>query len=237
MSPPKILIVEDELIIAEDISMKLQSLGYEVLECCVDYEEAIACLQEETPDLALLDINLNEELSGIDIARFIRKKYNIPIVFITSNTDPATIEEVSQVKPNGFLVKPFKKEELYALVEVALSSLPEKAAPISSKSFSDTLFIKESHQYTRVRYEEILYLKADGNYTTVHTEKGKHMVRGKLKEVLERLPESFLRLHKSHVVNLLKVQAVQPAFVLIGEVSIPVGKAYRSDLFDKMTFL
>ena len=141
MSAVKILIVEDELIIAEDMAMKLENMGYTVLGTAMDYDEAMELLAAETPDIALLDINLGDNKSGIDVAAHIRKNLNLPIVFITSNTHPDVVAVVATLKPNGYLVKPYKKEELFASIEVALANYLSSDQQAVKEAFKDTLFI------------------------------------------------------------------------------------------------
>lgn len=237
MAAVTILIVEDELIIAEDMAMKLATMGYSVAGTAMDFEEAIELLADATPDIALLDINLGENKSGIDVAKHIRQNYNIPIVFITSNTHPAIIQEVAEYKPNGYLVKPYKKEELFASIEVALSNFLSADEQAVKEAFKDTLFIKDQHIYLKLKHSDIQWLKAEGNYTMIHTAKKKHLVRGKLKELQAMLPATFFRLHKSYVVNLRMVEAVQPTAVTVADEEVPLGKMYREELMGLLNTL
>lgn len=237
MEAVRILIVEDELIIAEDMADKLKSMGYDVVGTALDFDEATELLQAYKPDIALLDINLGEEKSGIDVARHIRQQYNIPIVFITSNTRPDVVQQVSELKANGYLVKPYKKEELFTSVEVALSNFISTEQAAVKEVFKDTLFIKEQHTYLKLRHSDIAWFKAEGNYTTIFTTKRKHLVRGKLKDLQAMLPPFFFRLHKSYMVNLHFVEAVQPTCVLVNDDEVPLGKMYREQLMSQLNTL
>ena len=104
----QIVIVEDELIIAEDVSNMLTRKGYEVMGIAMDYDEAIAILKVNKPDLILLDINLNSKKDGIDLANTINEFYGIPFIFTTSYSDSATLERAKKSNPINYLVKPFK---------------------------------------------------------------------------------------------------------------------------------
>lgn len=115
----KILIVEDEMIIAEDISLTLQKLGYEVLDVVPTGEKACNRIAENLPDLVLMDIKLRGKIDGIETARRIIKQYDIPIVYLTANADIATYEEAKLTAPYGYLIKPFKERELHAAIEMA----------------------------------------------------------------------------------------------------------------------
>ena len=104
-----ILIVEDNVLIADDMQMILEDMGYNVLANVTSYEKAVEVLKNESIDLALLDIQLATEKSGIDIGRYIRENLDIPFVFVTSNSDVETVNNAKNVKPNGYLVKPFQE--------------------------------------------------------------------------------------------------------------------------------
>jgi two-component SAPR family response regulator len=122
----KVLIVEDELIIAQDMIDILEKMNYDVMENAMDAEETFEILSRDTPDLILLDINLSGSRDGIEIAKEINEKYKIPFIFTTSYTDIATLERAKQVNPLNYLIKPFKPEQLYTAIEIAMNNL-EKA--------------------------------------------------------------------------------------------------------------
>ncbi len=134
----RILIIEDELIIAEDMQNMLTKMEYEVVGNAMDYDEAIAFLDNEKPDLILLDVNLNGEKDGIEIAEEINKKYHIPFIFTTSYSDSATLERAKKTNPINYLVKPFKKEQLFTSIEIALHKMQnEKEAEASAELEKD----------------------------------------------------------------------------------------------------
>ena len=135
MSSIKIIIVEDELIIAEDMKEMLLNMQYEVIGIANGCDEAEQILSRDIPDIALIDINLRGDEDGISLAMSIRKRYDIPIIFITSFSDKATVERAKQVKPNGYIVKPFEKEDLYTTIEIALDNvIQDNSAPTLSRT-------------------------------------------------------------------------------------------------------
>jgi PAS domain S-box-containing protein len=115
----KILIVEDEFIIAEDIRTSLQSIGHHVIAICSNGEEAYQKAFILKPDLLLLDVILEGEISGIDLAIKIREDFMIPIIYITAHSDVKTLEKAAQTMPYGYLLKPFEEEELYVALKIA----------------------------------------------------------------------------------------------------------------------
>jgi two-component system response regulator LytT len=112
MSKGRILVVEDELIIADNLCFTLEAFGYEVGEPAASYYEAIDMIEEQVPHLAILDVQLASKKSGIDLAKVILDKYDFPFIFLTSNGDKMTFDEAKQFEPSAYLVKPYGKEEL-----------------------------------------------------------------------------------------------------------------------------
>lgn len=121
MSSTKILIVEDEAIVAEDIASRLKKMGYVVADIAASGEEAIAAATTTKPDLVLMDIILQGEVDGIEAAQHIRTKQGTPIVYLTANADENTLQQVKVTGPFGYILKPFKEKELRATIEIALS--------------------------------------------------------------------------------------------------------------------
>lgn len=237
----KILVVEDELIIAEDISNMLHKMGYAVTGSAMDADEADEMLNKEIPDLVLLDINLGGKRDGITLAAGINTKYQLPIIFITSYTDASTIERAKKVNPANFLVKPFKQEQLHTAIEIALHNSTAKpmntitAEPEEDLIIKDALFIKDKYSYTKVNLADILWIKADGNYLELHLAEKKELIRSTLSAFLDRLNrENFFRTHKSYAVNLRHLTRLEPAKIYIGNTEIPVTKLYADELIKRL---
>ncbi|MDH3349054.1 MAG: response regulator [Desulfobulbaceae bacterium] len=116
----RILVVEDEGIIALDIQSRLQRLGYDVPEIAVSGEAAVEMSRKLQPDLILMDITLGGKIDGVEAAIIIKKSLNVPIVFLTANADDATFERAKSVAPHGYVLKPFEERELHIAIDVAL---------------------------------------------------------------------------------------------------------------------
>lgn len=116
---PNILIVEDEPLIAEDLADLCRANRYDVCGTAFNAAAAWTLIEQHRPTLVLLDINLQEALSGIDIALQLKKKYRTPFLFITSYSDRNTLEQASQAAPLGFIVKPFTPNQLFSTIEIA----------------------------------------------------------------------------------------------------------------------
>jgi PAS domain S-box-containing protein len=120
MSKAGILIVEDSFIVAFHLQKTLESEGYHVLGIESSGEAALALVEKQRPGLVLMDIMLNGTLDGIETARTIKSKYNLPVIFITALTDKETIQRAKITEPYGYLTKPFEDREIFTVVEMAL---------------------------------------------------------------------------------------------------------------------
>ncbi|MBK8955056.1 MAG: response regulator transcription factor [Saprospiraceae bacterium] len=126
----RVLIVEDEPLIAENIAMYLNNHDYEVAGIAYDYEDGIMKLENDKPDIVLLDINLDGELDGIDLGKYIHEKIMIPFVFLSSYSDKSTLERAKQVQPSGYLVKPFHEKSLLTTLEISLNNFALHSNPM-----------------------------------------------------------------------------------------------------------
>ncbi|MBK6275892.1 MAG: response regulator [Saprospirales bacterium] len=122
----KILIVEDEPLIAEDIAEILQKNEFVVTNIAYSKEFALSELSTNLPDMALLDINLNNKMDGIEIAQIIQANYQIPFIFITSYSDKNTLEKAKLTEPSGYIVKPFNEASLCSSIEIAYYNHTQK---------------------------------------------------------------------------------------------------------------
>lgn len=120
MTNVRVLIVEDEPLIAEDISDFLEEIEYTCAGIAYDSETALDMLINRHPDIVLLDITLEGMMTGIDIAHIINKKYDLPFVFLTSHSDKATLDNAKKTLPYGYIVKPFNEKDLVSTLEMAL---------------------------------------------------------------------------------------------------------------------
>ncbi len=228
MNEIRIGIVEDEMIITDVLAITLRKLGYNVSFTALNYTTAIKMIDTERPDIALLDINLGGQKDGIDVARYIREKYAMRIIFLTANSDVATIQRAKEVKPNAYLVKPFSKDHLYAAIEIAVASQPEAV------SSSESILVKDGYHYVKVFLNEIKFISSDQNYVTLHLQEAKRvMVRSTLSDMHDRLNnQAFIKVNRGHVININYVTKIEKDNAFIDEKSFVVNKAQRDALVD-----
>ena len=120
--PRYALIVDDEVIIAEDLRRRLQKLGYGILGPAVTAEQAIACARERRPALLLMDVRLQGPVDGVDTAALLIKELDLPVLFVTGCSDEATMARIAQLPSAATLVKPFDDRELKLAVDLAHGS-------------------------------------------------------------------------------------------------------------------
>lgn len=241
MSTVKILVVEDEVVIADNICTILERLGYEVLEPAINYSTAIERIEEEQPDIALLDIQLAGSKDGIDLAWRIKEEYDFPFIFLTSNADPRTVERAKDLNPPAYLVKPFSKDDLYTSIELALHNFSSGSTKESDQVGQDNLimkeafFIKDKNLYVKVLFSDILYMKSEHVYVELYTKSGKkHLIRSTMQDFVEDLPQNYFRVHRSYTVNLDYLEAINTRFVIIASKEIPIGKSYQEALIKQL---
>lgn len=233
MEKIKILVVEDEILIADNICDTLNDLGYITFEPAINYTEALIALEHNKPDIVILDINLSGSKTGLDVAKVINNKHQIPFIFLTSNSDAATVSDVKKVRPSAFLIKPFTKEELYSAVEIALynTSLKQKFSDSDKPVVNKGIFIKEKDTYIKVFFNEIVFIKSDHVYVELNLLGKKAMViRSGLVQILEKLPNTFIRVHRGYIINTLFLEKVTTNSLVVSNTSIPIGGKYKNNL-------
>lgn len=118
----RILVVDDEVIIADDLCSALDKLGYEALEPALSYKQAIEVLNSESVDLVILDINLGGRKTGMDVAEYIQEQLDIPFIYLSSHTDTKTLELAKNTMPYAYLVKPYSAADVMTAIEIAFNN-------------------------------------------------------------------------------------------------------------------
>jgi len=245
--PIQILVVEDNLVARDNIERMLSKMTYDLIDFAVDYESAVAILDSKVIHLVLMDIVLATHKTGIELGAFIRKTHHIPFIFITSNSDRATVSKAKRVHPNGYLVKPFESQDLFTAIEIALfnfqyekphNQLSAQKVQINSypdNILTDSIFIKKQHIFYRISFNDIQYIKVDNVYLEVFTSDNTFLVRSTLKDYLAKLPSDiFYRAHKSYVVNLNYIQAINIKDIVVSKRTIPISKDFKDFLIKAM---
>jgi two-component system response regulator LytT len=232
MNELKVLVVEDEMVIAMDLCDKLEELGYQVLDPVSSVAEALACLENETPDIA---IQLEGKKTGIDLGRILREQNKIPFIYLTSNTDQRTVEDAKVTLPYAFLRKPFQLDDLHNAIEIAVYSFQSQKADVGPRPKSvirDTIFVKTKNHFEKIALKDIVYLKADHVYVEVYTADDKRfLLRDTLSDFLETLPSHYVRVHRSYGANIDHIKTVDNhELTMTNKERVPISKTYKEGL-------
>ncbi len=239
----KILIVEDEMIIGANISLQLSKLGYEVNGLVPRGEEALIHIKENRPDIVLMDIQLKGKLDGIETVQHMQAEYDIPIIYLTANTDDEHFKRAKTTNPYAFISKPFKKLDLQHAIELTIDRIMKANgkdlniddACTSPYVLSDSIFVRRNDRMVKILIKNIYYFEADRNYCKIYAKDRECLLVMTLKEIDEKLPkENFLRIHRSYIVNLSHINEVAGTHVVILKKAIPLSKTSRSILLNRL---
>ncbi|HWR94029.1 MAG TPA: response regulator [Flavobacterium sp.] len=234
-----ILIIEDEMIIAANISLQLTNLGYKVNGILSKAEEVLPHLSDHIPDIILMDINLKGNLDGIEIAHLIQKEFKIPIIYLTANSDEANFNRAKETNPYAFISKPFKKLDLQRAIELTLIRFQEEKLKEKNLGFtieepyilSDCIFVRSHDKMVKVCINNILYIEAERNYCKIHCKDKEHLLVTTLKYLEEKLTSNVLmRIHRSFIVNLQHIDEIATNHVVIGKKAIPLSVELKKEL-------
>ncbi len=224
-----ILIVEDNLLIAETIRETLINAGYENVRIVVSVEEAVLEIKNSKPGLVLTDIELGKGKNGIDLGNLLNTTYFLPFIYITSHSSPEILSRAKHTHPNAYIVKPFKSADLLVAIEFALFNAVHKGETIKE---DEALVVKEGRAIVKINYSDIVWLESSGNYTIINLSNFKRrVIRDGLTEFENQLnPAYFIRIHKSFLVNKSFVTEVRAAKLFIKEHEFPIGRTYQTDV-------
>lgn len=237
----KILIVEDEILVATDIQESLESLGYTVQGIADTGLKAIEAVQKELPDLILMDINLKGEMTGIDAAKLITKDNDVPIIYLTANTDLDTVNKAKVALPYGYIIKPFNDKDLQTNIEIAIFKFAnDLKLKMESEQFN-TFFDLKDHGKSqiivhadkgleKVNINDVYFIEKDHNQTIIHLFEDEVVTKRTFSEITGLFPKKyFIQVSKYFVINALKVFAVKyPEVIMADKMTvISVDEEYR----------
>ncbi len=136
MNTSNIIVVEDEILVADELKLRIENFGHSVPHVFAYGEKTIEAIKECKPDLVIMDIMLKGKIDGIQTAEIIRNEFDIPVVYITALSDKKTLDRAKVTEPYGYIIKPFNEKDLYNTIEMALyKNKMEKKVKSSEKKF------------------------------------------------------------------------------------------------------
>lgn len=223
----KVLICEDELIIAEFIKDTCKELGFNVCGIAKNRSDALKLLENESPDLVLLDINLDERMSGVKIGEYISRNGKQPFIYMTAFSDVSTLDAAIQTKPQAYLIKPVDKPTLIANLQLALYKHSARA----KKADHFVEMPTESGPVT-VNTSRLVFVAACGNYCEFSDDQHEvQLLRISMMQVEEHLAQTHIRIHKSYIINPdFLVRASSLKVFIAGNRQLPIGRKFKDNL-------
>ena len=240
----KVLVMEDEFIVAEEISEILKQKNYEVIGTVADGKGALELVHKHKPDVVLLDINIKGDQDGIEVGSKIREQNDqVAIIYLTAFDDEDHIKRAKETGPSAYIVKPFDERNLLIAIDVAFSNLQKRESGIDHPNDSpfillDRIYIKERDKYVKLMIRDILYLEAVGSYCEIVTIEKKFTFSVNLKHLSAKFShELLIRIHRSFIVNIDKIDSIQGNQVFIGGKGINIGNSYRESFSKKFKLI
>ena len=241
MSTIKILAVEDDPIYAESLEMIVAELGYDLVKITDNAVDTIAAVKTFRPDLILMDIEISDSVTGIELAARIRNMSAAPVIFVSSHKDRETLQRAKLTSPDAYIIKPYTKESLEVAIELALIRLDKFDSPEQEQEPSkDGFYIKDNGSLYKINPLDILYIEADEKYCTIHAKQKRHTINIRLKELFERLSATdFVQTHRSFIVRkdaIEKINITDQTLVIAGK-EIPIGKTFKEVVLGKINYI
>lgn len=248
MSKINVLVVEDESIVSKDIQHSLKKLGYNIVGASATGEKAIELAVSENPDVILMDIMLKGEMNGIEAADAIKKKFSVPIIFLTAYADELTLSKAKITQPYGYILKPFKEIDLHTTIEMAIYKHGKEQELVKERDllFSivenkeetrDFIFVKSNNKLVKLKTSDIYYIEALKDYVVIHTQDRRYTIHSTMKYIEAKMGnEEFLRVHRSYIIRLDKIATIENPNLTLENVEkiIPIGGSYREALTKKI---
>jgi DNA-binding LytR/AlgR family response regulator len=231
----RIYIVEDIAISRMSLENMLLTNNYELSGSAAKAEVAWEELQDSKTDLLLLDINLAGEKNGVWLAQKVRQYLNMPIVYLTAYGDQKTLKDVLDTKPNGYLMKPYQEPTLLTTITIALTNFLENkrdTVNIDNAIITDDfIFIKDRLMKIKLNIKNIEFVKSDGNYLEIRLEHKTHVVRNKLSDFKQHLPDDlFFQSHQRYLINISKIDTIGKDYIQINQHDIPISNKYKKTI-------
>lgn len=225
----KLAICEDDAIINNLIVDYLEEMNHEVIASEHSEAEFMKSINEQRPDLVILDINLgNEGMEGVRIGKILQD-LDIPFIYVTAYSGPTVLKEAITAEPLWYLVKPFTQAQLSAQVTLALANADSRKNKIQ---------IHSGNHYMAIDLKELSYIESSRNYLIFHhnsSQKEPVKVRRTLKEVLDELPSYFLQIHRSFIVNKQQIESIEKDVCFLKDKSeIPVSGNFKMEVLSRL---
>ena len=223
----KVLIIEDEWLVAEHLRKLITNAGYEVVGLAHDEKRAYEMLLEKKTDLVMLDIRLNGIDAGLALGAFIHRNLDVPFIYLTAFSDFETMHAAIECEPSAYLVKPFQQAELFAAIALAVINHNKKKQTNENKDKQYIMSFDVNRSKIEVNLYQLMYVEAEKNYCKLVFIREEFLIRESMTNMEARLPDFFLRIHKSYIVNRLFIENLQNEQLTVANKQLPIGRNYE----------
>jgi DNA-binding LytR/AlgR family response regulator len=210
-------------------------------------EAALPFIVTESPDIILVDINLVGKMDGIELVSHLKDKIQLPVVYITANSDTATYERARKTNPHAFLVKPFTHANLLAAMDLALYHFSTESTPTLierhvANEYPDgqfmvnqCLFVRTNGKYKKVCGSDLLFVEAAGSYVHIQTRTERHTLSQNLTHFQKKTPlPNLVRIHRSYIVNVDHVDSFEESYVFIQNHKLPLSDNFKTEFLARV---
>ena len=235
----KILIVEDNVFAAENLKEDLVETGYQVTGIASNRSEVLAALAKEQPDLIIMDIELDNGESGVEIVKELNKSHVLPVLFLTGRTDQSTVKSAIRTNPATYLVKPYNIDELLINIDLALRKRqPAEEERPSDKIITDAIFIPHEQMHHKIKKDDIYAVEADGSYVQIHTVKKTWYLSSNLKNFIQQFSDPrFIRVSRKNLVNTSHITKINGNTLYVGPLEITISQEQRQHILNQFPIL
>lgn len=216
MSKPTAVIIEDEFFAANHISSLIKDQGFHVKGIYHSGEEFLDTTDWNF-DLAIVDIFLSKSMSGLELASHLNQHFK-PFIFLTANQDGKTLKEAARLNPKSYITKPFKENDVIACLQMIQHELAPK------------IEVRGKSGIEEISADNILFIKGDGAYIDINTTEGVVIQRKLLKDIEMELPDNFIRIHRSYLVNKHYIEEKGATHILLKGEKLPISRSYREEI-------
>ncbi len=247
MEQISVLLVDDEALWLESLSEDLEGFGFAIAGTASTFDEALAVMSTVPFDIALVDINIQGQESGIELGKRLYTRYKKPYLFVTGNADRQVVERAIAAQPSGYLVKPSHPASLYASIHAAVQNFQAGHSPATTDldtTNTSFFFVRVGNKLQRISWKDVVYLRAERNYTeffcAVH--QSSYCIRSTLLRTLTCMVPipmrgQFVQVNRSEAVNTAFATNLRKSELVTPFARLTVTDAYLKDLKQKLNII
>lgn len=221
LNKTKVLIVDDEVLISEQLNVILEDIGYQITDIAFNTESALVSLKENPPEIAILDIKMHGKNQGFEIAKYIKENMDIPFIFLSSFADNSTVNEASKFEPNAYILKPFNEANIYSTLKIVLSNHAK------NNNFFE---VRIGHEVFKIKEDDLLYIMSADKYIEIHTKTQTFLKRDSIDTFIQdNNLTGIIRIHRSYVVKLSNINSVKGKTIYIKDIELKISNTYLED--------